>query len=378
MRATRARIIPLGLLSLAIAGASPQAQTNLPRFDDYPAGEEFTGKPVAPVLSTAEARRYRTIIRRHAAAGPNFAGNYSIAVWGCGSTCVGFAVVDARNGKVHFHPEVRRAMQVAYQVESVLQFRLDSRLLVIAGETEGPGGQSSSGKFYYEWKDDAFRRIAQSEIALEPGAPPLPPEMQLDHLCRGIHNSLECAQEIERYQLQKPENARRVKRAGEELQLKRANGQWLSVKDTEETEEASGIKYSFREYLPIGYFLIHRQFYEGADYLMINEKSGERFELHDKPVISPDQQRLVTASDGVTGGYSPNAVQIWRLTPNGMELEQAFEPENWGPSEPTWTDNRTIRLTKNYPDPAAHESQSAVVSLARNGKWQLESAPREP
>jgi hypothetical protein len=370
---TRRAPVLTGLLMASFASALPQAGTNLLRFEDYAAGEILTGKPAAPVFSTAEARRFRTVIRRQAGAGPNFAGRYTIVTWGCGSTCVGFAVVDARDGTIHFHPDTRRAMHVPYQVENVLQFRLDSRLLVIAGETEGPSGQSSSGKFYFEWVDGGFQQIAQSDVQLEPGAPPLPPGMKLDDLCAGSDNSLECAQEIERYQLQRPENARLVKRVRGELRLKLANGRWLAVEDQKVSdEEASVVKHSFRDYLPIGYFLLHRQFYEGVGYLMIEGKTGARFDLHDIPLISPDKRRLVTASDGVTGGYSPNAVRIWRLSQKGMELEQTLEPEDWGPSDPTWVDSQTIRVTKRYPKAEETAPEGVSVIVYRDGKWQME------
>jgi hypothetical protein len=364
----------VGILIAAFLRGHPQSGTGPPRFEDYPAGETFTAKPATPLLSTAEARRYRTMIRQQAAAGPNFSGHYTIARWGCGSTCVGFAVVDARTGAVHFHPTVHRVMQVPYQVEHVLQFRLESRLLVISGETEGPQNQSKTGKLYYEWKDDRFRLVAESDIHLEPGAPPLPPGMKLDDLCSGIENSLECAQEIESYQLRKAENARRVKRSGAQLVLKLGDGQSLTIQDEQPVEgEVGAIKYNFRDYLTkIGYFLLHRQLYEGADYLLIHERRGSRQELQQVPVISPDLQRLVTASDGVSGGYSPNAVQIWRLTENKMELEYTLEPKGWGPSDPKWIDHRTIRLTKKYPSAAPAEPSTTSLSLKADGKWHLE------
>jgi hypothetical protein len=346
----------------------------LPRFADYPAGEKFTGKPAPPILSSGEARRYGTMIRQRAATGPNFAGHYTIATWGCGSTCIGFAVVDARSGTVYFHPEVSRAMQVPYQVENVLQFRPDSRLLVIAGETEGPKDRSSTGKFYYEWKGDRFSLIAKSDIQLEAGAPPLPPGTQLDDLCSGIENSLECAQEIEGYQLRKIDIARRVKRSGAQLRLKLGDGRWVTLKDAQpRAEGTSVIKHNFRDYLAtIGYFLIHRQLHEGVDYVMIHDRTGSRYELHQVPVIAPDRQRLVTASDGVSGGYSPNAVQVWRLTENGMQLEQTFEPQGWGPSDPKWIDNRTILLTKKRPLTAQGEPRTASLTLDPSGNWRLE------
>jgi hypothetical protein len=153
----------IALICATLLGA---AVDTTPLFTDYPA-EKFAGTPASPVLDSAEARRFRTLIRQKAAAGPNFAGHYTIATWGCGSTCVGFAVVDAKTGSVVFHPSVRRVMQVPYQVDNVLRFRVDSRLLVMAGETEGPDGASRIGRFAYELKDGRFVPIGESQIRLE-------------------------------------------------------------------------------------------------------------------------------------------------------------------------------------------------------------------
>ena len=132
--------------------ASAAAPPSSPRFTDYVVDSRFTGTPAAPVLSSPDARRFRTEIRQDAGAGPNFAGHYTIALWGCGSTCMGFAVVDARTGEVSFHPRVSRVWQVAYQTDSVLEFPVRTALPVIAGETAGPEG-SNVGKYFYEWKD---------------------------------------------------------------------------------------------------------------------------------------------------------------------------------------------------------------------------------
>lgn len=48
------------------------------------------------------ARRYRTVLLKGAAEGANFAGHYSIVGWGCGTSCVQFAVVDLESGQVIF------------------------------------------------------------------------------------------------------------------------------------------------------------------------------------------------------------------------------------------------------------------------------------
>ena len=150
--------------------------SSTPRFEDYPATQKPKGMPATAIIASRRARLYRTVIRRDARAGPNFAGNYTIAQWGCGSTCVAFAIVDGHTGRVYFHPQVLQAMQVPYQAENVLQFRPDSRLLVIAGEIlpldpNRPTGPETVGKFYYEWKNNRLVLIGKAEIKMETGAP---------------------------------------------------------------------------------------------------------------------------------------------------------------------------------------------------------------
>ncbi|HYL92262.1 MAG TPA: hypothetical protein VEW69_03800, partial [Alphaproteobacteria bacterium] len=97
-----------GLLLLHSAVGLAQAQEKtIPwsyDFQDYAVTEIFHGKPAPPKLVSPVHRRYRSAILRAAAKGPNFAGHYTIAEWGCGAGCVSFAVVDAATGKVFPSP----------------------------------------------------------------------------------------------------------------------------------------------------------------------------------------------------------------------------------------------------------------------------------
>ena len=193
---------------------------------------------------------------------------------------------------------------------------------------------------------------------------------QLNAICAGTDNSYECAQAIERQQLRKPKYTRLAIRARNGLRVRLRNGTWLTLQDSQEKgDEASVIKFSFRDYLrDIGYFLLHRQHYEGDDYLLIQDTTGSKFELHDVPVISPDKRRLVTASNGISGGHNANAVQIWQLTKGGAVLEQSFELKGWAPSDPVWTDNLGIRLVKTYPG----SGDKDTVALRFRRRWEME------
>lgn len=392
--ADKQRIIELGGMveegcdAAEVPQSQLQTKSSRRRFEDYSEIQKFTGKPATPVITTARAHQYRTVIRKKSESGPNFAGHYTITSWGCGSTCIGFAIVDARTGSVHFHPKALQVMQVPYQAEPVLQFRPDSRVLIISGEIlpldpNSSSGPENTGKFYYEWKNNRFRLLETVSILREEGAPQLSsdvseadeeePQTRLDDLCAGLDNSYECAKAIEQHQLQKTEHGGRVMRAGGQLRLKLGNGRWHTIRDYQRAnDEASTIKYSFRDYLTdIGYFLIHRQFYEGIDYLMIDERNGRRFVLQELPVVSPDRRRLVTASNGIIGGYSPNAVQIWRVTKSGLVLEQTIRMRDWGPSDARWIDNQTIDLTKTFPTVDESGMRTERVKLILSGRWQI-------
>jgi hypothetical protein len=149
------------------------------------------------------------------------------------------------------------------------------------------------------------------------------------------------------------------------------------LNDTGKPEDGSDIRFSFRDHLEtIGYFLLHRQAYEGADYVLVHARTGRRFFLQDVPVVSPDRSRIVTASAGLSGGYAANAVQIWELRTDGPRLEFDLRPEDWEPSAVEWLDDRTIRLKKQAPLRGENRAFSTSVLLKRElaRGWVLRSA----
>jgi hypothetical protein len=83
----------------------------------------YEGEPAAELdLSIfPEAEAHQSVIRAALRKGPNFAGSFSVAEWGCGASCQGHAVTDVETGLV-----------VAYglQTEYGITFALDSTLMV--------------------------------------------------------------------------------------------------------------------------------------------------------------------------------------------------------------------------------------------------------
>lgn len=152
---------PIIILVVLIFASSAAAQKKpLPQFKDYPAQEMYSGKPAKPKLTSKRARLFRTNIRTQTAEGPNFAGHYRIATWGCGAGCLQFAVSDVKTGDVYFPPEVETVMVLLDQDGDPLQYQIESRLLVVLGHKEKSNWRSAEeGKFFYEWKNNRLMLV---------------------------------------------------------------------------------------------------------------------------------------------------------------------------------------------------------------------------
>ena len=148
----------LTVTALVLLGGVMVAQTSeprTPRFEDYPATEIFKGQPAPPKLRRPGDRLFRTKIREGALKGPNFAGHFTIADWGCGAGCVSIAIVDAKDGRIYGAPFKALAWGMAFMKEEPLAYKLDSRLLIVRGCPE----EENCGIYFYEWTGTQFKLI---------------------------------------------------------------------------------------------------------------------------------------------------------------------------------------------------------------------------
>jgi hypothetical protein len=156
------------LLALLLAQSPPA------KFEDFPAGPPFKGAPAKPVLKTNWQRSYRTSIRDAASQGPDFAAKYKIAQWGCGSGCIGIAIIDEQSGAVYDGPfHVVAFTPASYPdqpdksaFDDPIQYKLQSRLFVVHGCLED--NLAACASYYYEWTGTAFRLLKKIPAALPP------------------------------------------------------------------------------------------------------------------------------------------------------------------------------------------------------------------
>nr|WP_244110648.1 hypothetical protein [Burkholderia cenocepacia] len=144
-----------------------------PSFDRYPApaAVRTPRKPAAaPRLTSKEARLYRTVIRDEFAQPANFAGHYRIAIWGCGTDCRNFAIVDKNTGVTYTMPGVKAISGVMGNDDERVDFRAGSRLLIVAGcfDDDCDAGTAKAARFFYEWTGIGLRPVGRCPLAIEP------------------------------------------------------------------------------------------------------------------------------------------------------------------------------------------------------------------
>lgn len=134
-----------------------QAQSRVPQFKDYPVTEAYIGK-TAPVVLTHDDRMFRTRLREASKEKPNFAGRYILTAWGCGTSCLMGAVIDAKTGKVYWW-----GFSICcwgYEVDDnfrPIEFRLNSKLIVFSGARNEK--DDDNGAHFYKFENGHFVHI---------------------------------------------------------------------------------------------------------------------------------------------------------------------------------------------------------------------------
>ena len=147
--------------------AKDLARQKSPKFDQYVTTAERIIKLKIDLKSHPNARTYRTVLREGVANGPNFAGHYAVVGWGCGTSCLQFAIVDVRSGKVIFPDDFNGVSGVKFETDDFektgvgpywgLRYRIDSSLLVVVGMLNE--SENREGAFYYIIEKGKLKRI---------------------------------------------------------------------------------------------------------------------------------------------------------------------------------------------------------------------------
>ena len=139
-------------MSMMVAGP---VNDGIPAFRNYPSAAVFRGTRAPIILDSENQRKFRTRIVRASKRPPDFAGEFRIADWGCGTSCVSIAVINLSTGHVYDGPFSTLGYGSPRDYEGGddwLDYRLASRLLIARGCPE----DRDCGTYYYEWRGNGF------------------------------------------------------------------------------------------------------------------------------------------------------------------------------------------------------------------------------
>lgn len=150
----------VSLMALSLGGFAIEKPA--PDFKDYPVNTVYTGKTAKVILDTPEAKGFRTRLRYAANLSADFAGEYVLAVIGCGADCVFSAAVSRKTGRVVFLPGTVCCWYG--EEDDKLQYRLNSRLLIASGNIN----EGQYGRFYYVFDGRKFTLVRKVLIDKAP------------------------------------------------------------------------------------------------------------------------------------------------------------------------------------------------------------------
>ncbi|HWB31830.1 MAG TPA: hypothetical protein VG714_01525 [Acidobacteriaceae bacterium] len=130
-------------------------------FQEYPT-KVVHGKAAKISPETGLVRQHITVIRKAMENGPNFAGHYTVAEWGCGTACGVYVIIDDLTGKVYAPPEIARGVDLGVASP---EFRPDSTLMVVANcPAPQVYGLKGCERAFYQWKDSRLLLLKKEPV----------------------------------------------------------------------------------------------------------------------------------------------------------------------------------------------------------------------
>jgi len=153
----RLNAVSIVVLVFGVLSIPAQAQ----QFADYPAKVQSPkAKSIDFKNSPRSAKSFKTRLKAEFRNGVNFAGQFILATWGCGTGCRDGAIIDGDTGRVLFPKELGAVIDwngPSDEAFDIFTFQQDSRLLIVRGFPGYAG--SKAGTYYFEWTGTRFRLL---------------------------------------------------------------------------------------------------------------------------------------------------------------------------------------------------------------------------
>lgn len=171
----------------------------------------------------------------------------------------------------------------------------------------------------------------------------------------------------------------RTERRGDDLLLFPSQGARLAFTDNnracEADEVADCVGYALMADRPkIRAWVLQRFFYEGGDFLLIDDHSGKQTELDGEPIFSPDGGSFLVAQNDEENA-APYNLEIWRRDGDGAVREWAHTSDE---ILPDMYDVKVLRWRSNQISLALSNNSGKRIGATLTREplgWQLKASP---
>ena len=191
-------------------------------------------------------------------------------------------------------------------------------------------------------------------------------ERSFDDLCDGITNYYECLKVIEEHQIRKYSDY--VNRNDKSLILKLTDGKNLELIDKNDEPNTTEL-FTFRRYfdnLKLFEIVVHG--YEGSEFLLVNGLNGNQYSIWGEIKFCPDSTRFISWINSIDGPGN-NGFQIFKKTNDDFTKEFELNPNQWGPENPIWIDNKTIEFEQYGYNDGDYHIYSKTTFVFQNDNW---------
>jgi len=157
------RLILITFIAISLISCQDITKKKVDLDKINPSNSEKVDKADINFKSNPIAERYRTVItEKYNELEVNFATNYIITTWGCGSGCVTGVMVDIRDGFIHSMPEDKDWGGNGTYIESKKESEVLKTVAVAQSSLE-----IEESRKYWEWDEDFKKfKFLKEEIVL--------------------------------------------------------------------------------------------------------------------------------------------------------------------------------------------------------------------
>lgn len=131
--------------------------------------------------------------------------------------------------------------------------------------------------------------------------------------------------------------------------IKLQNNAYIELKDSSDEEKTDYVRFSYMgSFNNINFHLFTASYYEIGKCILINDSTGQKYEMFGEPKLSPSSKYFINASGIFNYDPFPNIIQLWNCSNGSLKLLFDFYPSDWVPEGIKWIEGNTVYFIQSF------------------------------